>query len=400
MGASDLPDDRYESLQAELRLTRDQVDLLQIQTAEKKKPWYRQTALLMSLIALLFSTAFNAASVRDRTIAVEKAKVEELNKILLDLVNLQEQQLQDVVLPNNPASLQRNAWRNGKRQLLLETANAIVEQIPGKVSPNALGQLAWEHFADGRYATARDLYEKALNESRDSTLTTVTILQNLGLLYATPGTGLQDMSKARSFWKRSTANLAHRQDPYGQFLQVNDYLKQEWTERRTGAVARADSLLRNAARVAEELPREHPMRDQLRQQVQAQKKMEEAFQKLGDSNETTAGDPDDVLGRWKITYPESPTLVGTLYLMNSPQPGIMSITGEISEGERTVKKLFGSAVMLGPNEVRIDWNGSVVSALGPAMATGAFTLKRRGHDTMSGSELVLGYPTTRVRFHR
>lgn len=44
-------------IESQIELIRNQVDLLQIESAEKKKPWYKEIPIIISIISLVVSFA-------------------------------------------------------------------------------------------------------------------------------------------------------------------------------------------------------------------------------------------------------------------------------------------------------------------------------------------------------
>src|SRR5262245_6972342 len=74
----------------EFKLVRDQVDILQVASAEKRIPWYRQRPSPMSLVALIFSVFTFLLTQHSASLQEIRSKKEELRKLIIEMLAFQE----------------------------------------------------------------------------------------------------------------------------------------------------------------------------------------------------------------------------------------------------------------------------------------------------------------------
>src|SRR5258707_568432 len=129
-------DDSIES-QRTLSLLRDQVDALQVQAAERQRPWFKQPSAVLSVVALVVSLTFSLLSAYFHsadTAAASLASTAALVRAnLSSLVDLQLQQ-QDAAarVSNDPIALAGiNGAINLKRQMLIEETERLMGQLSG-----------------------------------------------------------------------------------------------------------------------------------------------------------------------------------------------------------------------------------------------------------------------------
>jgi hypothetical protein len=264
-------------LQHDISLLRDQVDALQIAAAEKKRPWYRDHSVLLSLLALLFSTVFSIFSVyqavqqnqieaSDKAREIERSKLEGLRQFMLQLATIRADEIQDqgTIAQSNPVLFnQRSSVRNLQRQIILESADAIAAVVKDSVSAQVYNALAFEHSTDGRYQDAERYYIAAMKASADSGNSMLVSLQGLAGLYMTPQSSIADVQKGRQYYHRAMEILARQSDETSHYRQAQVYMQFAWMEVTNGNRTEAAELIRTAREHIAALNPQNPARRQL-----------------------------------------------------------------------------------------------------------------------------------------
>src|SRR5262245_44265779 len=126
---------RLSEVENTLQLVRDRVDGLQIAAGEKKKPWYRQTPSLISVLALLASIAsavYSGVQGRHQDVRQKQDSLRAIVSGLIDLAAEHQSKLGSE--PSKNLSIQEREFISGminnKRMLLDEAADNLVRQIP------------------------------------------------------------------------------------------------------------------------------------------------------------------------------------------------------------------------------------------------------------------------------
>lgn len=207
-------DESFTELAKSLKLVRDQVDELQIQAQEKRKPWYRQTPSLPSLLALLLSIATAFYSAYERQKQDVHGKKEELRRLITGLVDLNMEGQAKTSTKEAAAISQAErdmitGALNRKRMVYLEDADNIVRQIPKHVSSSAYDILATEMSMTAN-PQAVVYFEQAIRASKEL-FTKIVAVRNFGSFYALRSP-FHDMEKARERFKQAVALMPDPRD--------------------------------------------------------------------------------------------------------------------------------------------------------------------------------------------
>jgi hypothetical protein len=197
--ASIVTQDRDNEIRSEVKLLRDQVDVLQIQASEKRSPWYRQPSTLISVVALTISTIGGLVGWwqqhKEKLIDQTQTDLTTLQRITLDLVDLHKAVLDNQIAdPVHAFSV--NSILNAKRQILDTQAIAIADRVDKGVPASIFFVVAGDEYDDGNYTEAERLYLKALGAG-DSTVSRLHAPRALAQLYFTPGSPLFEPKKGR-----------------------------------------------------------------------------------------------------------------------------------------------------------------------------------------------------------
>ena len=400
-------------LRQDTDLLRDQVDALQIAAMEKKRPWYRDHSTLISLSALLLSTIFSLQAVYDtinakaaerseKTSAEIRTKLETLRQFMVQVADIRNEEVQEqsTTAIANPALYgMRSSARNTKRQILLESADAIVADVREDVSAQVLNTLAFEHFMDSRFHSAERYYLAALEASRDSANATVVSLGGLAALYMTPGSPLHAVDRGRTHWARVMEILSARRDEYGRMQRAQTLMQMGWAEMLNGNRGETARLVGRARAELLEMSPQHPGRQQLLATLAA------SFDEQGYPRRPAA--PEDsplakLAGMWELRYPGHPSLRGRMQVLSNTQANTHYAAVEVLDGDRLVMKYSGGLFVEDSVTLRIDWMGTrLPGAFGPVPASGITRLRLAGGTAAySGSDHELGADPVRFRLAR
>jgi tetratricopeptide (TPR) repeat protein len=201
---------RMKEIEDRLTLVRDEVDILQTAAAEKKKPWFRQTPSLASVLALLVSigTAVYSAIERQRQDVEQKHNA--LRGLVSELLDLSgESQTKLASAESQKLTPQERefigAMINNKRMVIAEAADNLVRQIPDTVTSAEYSFLATDKLRNGSATKAEEYLNRAVKVSGDP-LAKMIALRNLGYFYAQRGPR-QNMDEARKNFQQAVAVL-------------------------------------------------------------------------------------------------------------------------------------------------------------------------------------------------
>jgi hypothetical protein len=386
-------------------LLRLQVDQLQIDVSEKKKPWYQQSSIVLSLIALALSTAFSLFTVIDqlnnrREEEIEK-KLESLRQIILQIYDTKKDWLaaasnaeKDLV---NYMRVDRVA--SSQRQILLERADAIIKNIEPRVSTNIFISLGSEAQNDSLFEKAKIYYEIGLKRSEITDAQKINIHSSLGSIFMTPGIKLHNISSGREHFNDAIS-----------LVSGEDELSYEMRGRLLASLAVAEFnnknrqmgfiTLNKAKAEIEKMDQNNPQR---RYDLIGIKSIFELnsnpakvsfFNQLKDLTE-------GLLGDWEIQYDDDfMPVCKAIFLPNQDHSGlIVSIDGYINN--MFVKKLSGSGTLLDSNTLRIDWAGGTIAMDGFkwVQEAGMMNLSKK-NGKWSGVDFILGGKSTKITLRR
>lgn len=237
-----------------LVLVRQRVDLLEISSQEKRRPWFRQPSNVVAIVALavsIASTFYSQVASKQETI---RSKKEELRKLVIGLVDLRQSVMKARASPESE-EVQSASRQQG---VYLQAAQRLVRQIPGEVSSKEYSVLAEELESAGEFADADDYFQKSVTAS-SSSFERAQALRALAIYYFTPG-AKQDLVKGRAAFERATEAIKGQSDPYSIHVQALNYEAWAAREFQHGFAANATVKLEEARRLYKQLPPDYPMR--------------------------------------------------------------------------------------------------------------------------------------------
>jgi hypothetical protein len=395
-----IPDPR-----AEIQLLRDQVDLLQVQGAERRSPWWRQPSSLLSVSALLLSALSVVLTQRnesaDRVQRKHEQRQEEVKK---KLETLRENMIQVVQIRQDfnrilqsAATLEEKGTADMlftmKRQLLMDEAGALVREVDAHVPSNWFVFMGYEMQTESNFTAAEKFFQRALRSPRSGTQPFA--YRGLAGLYMHPNASLRDLARGRAHWRQAIAAQRGRDD-FSRLSRGSSYITWATAELMNGEKHRATERFADARREFTGMSLYNPQRGYALGYLETVR-----------NNIRGAGQPGEDLaratGEWKVRYPDRPALEGRAILVPNGAGQGLTLQAELVEGGVVVEKRTGSAVATGPRRLRIDWQGArPPSPLGqPVMLLGSMSLVRSADGSLYlGEERILGGRAVSVRLSR
>jgi hypothetical protein len=195
-------------LNPQLQRLQDEIQTIQMQLAEKGKPWYRQHSLLISIVALVFTVGFNLYGIfYQRSNATKEAvskSVENLQTILGQLVEIRSDDAKDAVTAKADMAgySTRNMLRNTKRLALLNAAGIALAGAKDRVPPTAYVALGGEAVSDGQYAKGDEYLRLGVNAATPDTAERMWALYARAQVRLIPDSPLYNPEEGRKFYHR------------------------------------------------------------------------------------------------------------------------------------------------------------------------------------------------------
>jgi hypothetical protein len=216
---------------ADFKLLRDQIDQLQVASNEPKRPWYKDWAIISSVVALIFSIVSFYISHSSSQAQETRAKKEELRRLVGELLAIQEDFNTRIVKITAPDErVLASSLLNAKKNIHLESAELLANDLGDKVSPSELAILAREELNLSNFAKAETFFTRAPAIARNSTAKAVA-LRDLGLFYS-QGTPLRSMDKARQHLGEAVSTTHSFTDDYS--LYTTGFSYETWGDIERG----------------------------------------------------------------------------------------------------------------------------------------------------------------------
>ena len=184
----------------EAQLIRDRLDALEAAAAEKHKPWYRDPASALSLVAIIASVITFVISQRSQDVQDIRARKEQLEGLLTNLVSLEADFNSSVSPIADPLKReQMSSLFNTKRLIFLEEAEILMDQLGKNVSTSEYGVLANELSSMSSFKKAEIYYERAVGAAQDD-VSRAMALRSLAGFYFLP-TQLRDFDRGRQYFQ-------------------------------------------------------------------------------------------------------------------------------------------------------------------------------------------------------
>jgi tetratricopeptide (TPR) repeat protein len=244
----------------EAQLIRDRLDALEAAAAEKHKPWYRDPASALSLVAIIASVITFVISQRSQDVQDIRARKEQLEGLLTNLVSLEADFNSSVSPIADPLKReQMSSLFNTKRLIFLEEAEILMDQLGKNVSTSEYGVLANELSSMSSFKKAEIYYERAVGAAQDD-VSRAMALRSLAGFYFLP-TQLRDFDRGRQYFQEAVDAVKESQgDDYSKYTIGYTYESWGWSEKYNGFGSEGDRLLERAAKFYGDMSTQNPLR--------------------------------------------------------------------------------------------------------------------------------------------
>lgn len=182
-----------------------------------------------------------------------RSKREELRNITMQLIELRDKFNNEIsALPDASKREAASISLNNKRQIYLEAAINITEQIPSQIASSEYTFLAFEFFADSNFKQAEEFYKKAIRAARFP-LARIIALRALGSFYFSQSP-LRNFELGRKYFKEAVDLLANPADAYSIYTQGYSYETWGLQELANGFELEGRSKIDSARKYYRDLP--------------------------------------------------------------------------------------------------------------------------------------------------
>ena len=391
---------------------RNQVALSLSSGGASDRPWHKNPSTMISALALSVSLALGLFTIYDqqkeRSIQSIADKKHQLRQILDKFLDAQYEAIDLERMAHSDEKISRGILVNASRQILLEEAQAAINDLDDNASVSSLIFLGYEFQYNGDFDSAKDYFQRALEKianyrgkstNKDFNIE-ISALRSIAALYMIPNTGMKNLRKSRIFWKRAVNLLNNKKYDYGIYSLANTYLAWSQAEFFTGNEEEAKELLHLSRNETEKISYLNPLRESHLTEIDKTLSYYKNPENLIVSELATS-----FLGEWDITYPEMEGIIGRAVVIQDLIDGFPLFSVEIFDQDTgiLIRKFSGRGNFPDSNTVRFDWQGSTLDEqiAQPIRIVGTTYLHSNREGThFSGSEDVLGYRSSKVVFTR
>lgn len=182
-----------------------------------------------------------------------RTKREELRDITMHIIELRDKFNNEIsALPDAVKREAAAISLNTKRQIYLESAINITEQIPNQVASSEYTLLAFEFMADSNFKQAEIFYKKAVHAARFP-LARIVALRAMGSFYFAQSP-LRNFELGRRYFKEAIDLLPNPSDAYSIFTQGYSYEMWGLQELSNGFDVEGRSKIDSARKYYRDLP--------------------------------------------------------------------------------------------------------------------------------------------------
>jgi len=248
------------SAESEMKLIRDQIDELQIASAEKRKPWYREPSTFISFAAFVASIITFVISQGSQEVQDVRARKEHLESLLTNLVALQEELAEASRTISDPLVFeQHSAMLNQKNLVYLEEAELLVDQLGKNVSSSEYNVLASEMLIVSNFRKAENYLAKGVGAAQDD-LSRAIAYRNLAQFYFMPSQ-FRNFDQGRKTFQASVDAMKDSQgDDYSKYAVGFTYEAWGWAEKTNGFPDEGEKMLERALKYYGDISVQDPLR--------------------------------------------------------------------------------------------------------------------------------------------
>lgn len=181
-----------------------------------KRNWHAEIALVISGIALavsLVSALFEFTSYKEEVLRIKR---EELRSLIIRITKLEQEHMAGYSENRGVQALAGlSTLNNVQKQIYLDAAAEIVDEIPSHVTAGEYGQLGWAYQQNGNIPEAKRYYEKAVASINDPHKRSGN-LRAIGVLYFIDSP-IRDFDVGRSYFERAIDELGDINTPLSRY---------------------------------------------------------------------------------------------------------------------------------------------------------------------------------------
>jgi tetratricopeptide (TPR) repeat protein len=281
-----------------------------------------------------------------------------------------------------------NANVNAKRQVQIETALALIDELGDRVDASTLVPLAGQLQTDGRYEESLSLYFKALGLV-ESPIVRSTILRSIGWSYRIVGSSMYDLDESRGYLQRAVDLFKDQDDDASRFYLADNLLFWAELELANGQAELAGSLFDQATDAAEAMSFSNSARQTILSQIQQAR-----------SNQAALTQTTPVLqGEWQLRFADNSSKHGSARITYDPASGTYYIGMLVLRDDVVLENRSGTGATPDLDTLLIQWQGTRFSDQFqvPVQASGVMELTiSPGGQELSGTDSAVGDQQQRV----
>jgi tetratricopeptide (TPR) repeat protein len=388
---------QLDDLQRSNRTLHEQVDILQIESKEHERPWFKNPSIIVSLLAVLVTVTLTSYNIseqnKDKTEKSIKEKQSNVRVAIKNLVEAQKENIKITQIINANERNQLDTLINSQRQVLIEDAKAMVDDLGDNASTNSLLFLGFELEKDSNFEIALSYYERAFVSAGDDISDQVIALRSLANIRMRPNTGFYDYEKGQIHWQQAVDIQKDQKDEYSLYKRGETYINWSYAENLLGNKEIAIKILSQTESIFKLMDIRNPMRERA---FQSTSNAREYFLNPKASFSTT-----QLVGKWKLEYFNNTSPSGNIQITLNPNNGALDVTGEFIDRSGIIVQTFrGEGIFIGPENLKINWGGARKTGNRFEIIQGNMTLKRIDNNKLEGTESILGKTINKVTFTR
>jgi hypothetical protein len=258
---------------------------------------------------------------------------------------------------NTTQFFQKSSLLNTKKEVLLETAGALLSGMENKVSPAIIVALAFEESTDNKFVEARQHYELALQLPAVDVITKIACRRSLGELYMQPRSPFYSLDLGRKQFRDALATLDGQEDDFAFYYRAFILSDQASFEFINAKPREASASLEEARAASLKVATVSP----LRQQAASLVLMAEQYIQNSAPNRTDEFDGrllSHFDGRWRVRYQDDPGLSGFLIVMASSDGKTGNGNLGVFRSGQLIKNILDNFTSV--RQGRSKWSGRVL----------------------------------------
>jgi len=382
--AAPLSDDsRFADISEQLRVAQAEISQIRLERQDEKRPWWRQTAVVISVIGLLLSSGFSLYTALDQ---VAQRKATALDSRLADIVALRmEDARQSVALASTNLTAYRS-WTSVavvKRAMLIDEAVAAVHDLHDNISATAALALGTELIQDGRYAEAEKIVNVGLKAARAAKSSPAALTSLLAQVYLLQGSPFYYPAKGRQLYYEAIDSFSNRADYSALSTKLNMILWWASAEAGIGNPTESAQLIQLARKTVAGSPLPAGVKAPLAVMTDT------VANQIQQSNASNLYDPPQLLGDWRIS--DSENKKSSLLIAIPPGSSVPAFVRDQIEAGVLSNRINGTVLVLDANHMRLDWNTALIMVRGaPMQIAGYSDVRLHPNGVLNGTDYPFG----------